>query len=305
MSRQVRLIQGKGDWEAQPPTGASDADLYQLANDFIIQGGVADLAGGDSLVVENDTPGFGVTVPKGTLYVPNSSWLPNSNEPRFYQVVADTDEVINVATNSSGSTRVDLVCQKIDKITAPNDEGDNVGPLVIVQGTPGSGAPAVPSNHLLLATLTLPDGYAAVVNAMIEDERIQVKVNPAFLPDDFLRDDDVQTISNKRITKRVVSIVSDSAPTPDADITDQYQITALAASAVFGAPTGTPTNGQGLLIRIKDNATSRGLTFNAIYRFPSDIPAPAATIISKTMYLGFIYNSTDSKWDCVAYIDGY
>lgn len=185
MSRTVRLINGKGDWEATPPTGATDADLYQLANDFIVQGGVADLAGGDALVTETLTPVYKVKVAKGTIYVPNSSWIKNSNEPRYYQVVGDADEEINVATNSSGSTRVDLVCQKIDKITAPNDDATNVSPIVIVQGTPGSGAPAVPNDHELLATLTLPDGYAAVVNSMIADNRRQVYLETKDINSDF------------------------------------------------------------------------------------------------------------------------
>lgn len=174
MSRTVRLINGKGDWEATPPTGATDADLYQLSNDFIPHGGVVDLDGGDALVEEKDTPGFGVKVRKGTIYVPNSSWIQNSTEPKFYQVVGDIDEDIAVSTNSSGDERIDLIAQKIDKVTAPNDDADNVGPLVVIPGTPGAGAPALPNNHELLATLTLPDGYAAVTTAMIEDNRRQV-----------------------------------------------------------------------------------------------------------------------------------
>lgn len=174
MSRQIRLIQGKGDWTATPPTGASDADLYQLANDFVAQGGVINLAGGDAHVTEVTVPAYQVKIAKGTLYVPNSSWIANSNEPRYYQVVADADETLTIATNSSGDVRVDLIAQKIDKVTTPNDAATNVSPLVVIQGTPGAGAPALPSNHLLLATLTLPDGYAAVVNSMIADNRQQV-----------------------------------------------------------------------------------------------------------------------------------
>lgn len=174
MSRTLRLINGKGDWEDTPPTGATDSDLYHLGNDFIVQGGVVDLEAGDALVTESDTPGFSVKVQKGIIYVENSAWLHASNVPRFYQVVGDSDDTVAVPTNSSGSTRVDLICQKIDKITPPNDDADNVAPLVRVAGTPGAGAPAVPDDHLLLATLTLPDGYSAVTNDMIEDNRQQV-----------------------------------------------------------------------------------------------------------------------------------
>jgi hypothetical protein len=114
-----------------------------------------------------------------------------------------------------------------------------------------------------------------------------------------------QTLTNKRITKRIGTTASSATPTPASDDVDMYTITALAEAATFGAPTGTPTNGQTLIIRILDNGTARSLSFNAIYRFSTDIPAPTTTVLSKTMYLGFIYNSAASKWDCVAKVDGF
>ena len=81
-----------------------------------------------------------------------------------------------------------------------------------------------------------------------------------------------------------------------------YILTALAEAATFGAPTGSPAQGQRLTIRIKDNGTARALSFNAIYR-AGTVSLPTTTTISKTMYLGFIYSQTDTKWDFVAYVD--
>lgn len=114
-----------------------------------------------------------------------------------------------------------------------------------------------------------------------------------------------QTMTNKRITKRVGTVTSSSTPTPTADTCDVYTVTALAAAAAFAAPTGTPTNGQTLLLRILDNGTARALSWNAIYRFSTDLVAPTTTILSKTMYVGFIYNSAASKWDCVFILDNF
>lgn len=108
------------------------------------------------------------------------------------------------------------------------------------------------------------------------------------------------TLTNKRITKRIGTTASSATPTPDADANDQYNVTALAAGATFGAPTGTPTDGQTLVIRIKDNGTARTLAYNAIYR-ALGITLPTTTVISKTIYLGMIYNAADTKWDVVAY----
>ncbi len=103
-----------------------------------------------------------------------------------------------------------------------------------------------------------------------------------------------------RITPRVSTVASSATPTPAGDTTDVYTVTALAEAAAFGAPTGTPVEGQKLTIRIKDNATARALTWNAIYRAGTDVTLPTTTVISKTMYIGFIYNNTDTKWDLLA-----
>lgn len=107
------------------------------------------------------------------------------------------------------------------------------------------------------------------------------------------------TLTNKRITKRTGTTTSSATPTPDADAHDVYTVTALAVGATFGAPTGTPTEGQSLVIRVKDNGTARSLAYNAIYRAVG-VTLPTTTVISKTIYLGMFYNSSDTKWDVVA-----
>lgn len=110
---------------------------------------------------------------------------------------------------------------------------------------------------------------------------------------------DTQTLTSKRVTARIGTTASSSTPTPSADDHDQYNVTALAAAATFGSPTGTPTDGQSLTIRIKDNGTARTLAWNAIYRAVG-CTLPTTTVISKTVYIGLIYNGADSKWDAVA-----
>jgi hypothetical protein len=107
------------------------------------------------------------------------------------------------------------------------------------------------------------------------------------------------TLTNKRITPRVTSVTSSATPGPSADSDDQYQLTALAVNAVFAAPTGTPTDGQPLIIRIKDAGTARTLTWNAIYR-AIGVTLPSQTVVSKTMYVGMRYNAADTKWDTLA-----
>lgn len=100
---------------------------------------------------------------------------------------------------------------------------------------------------------------------------------------------------------RVVAITSSSTPTPDADVTDLYDVTALAAAPTFGAPTGTPYNGQKLIIRIKDNATLRALAWNAIY-VAGGVALPTTTVASKILTVGFMYNTANAlnKFCCIA-----
>lgn len=92
---------------------------------------------------------------------------------------------------------------------------------------------------------------------------------------------------------------SSATPTPAADDYEQYNLTALAEAATFGAPTGTPADTQKLIIRIKDNGTARALSWNSVYR-SCGATLPTTTVISKTTYVGLIYNSAATKWDCVA-----
>lgn len=108
------------------------------------------------------------------------------------------------------------------------------------------------------------------------------------------------TLTNKRIPPRIgTSATNNAAPTPDADAHDQLNIVGLTVAATFGAPTGTPVDGQRLTIRVSDNGTARALAFNAIYRAVGT-NLPTTTVISKTLYIGMIYNAAATKWDVVA-----
>lgn len=122
---------------------------------------------------------------------------------------------------------------------------------------------------------------------------------------DFVGATAVQTLTNKRINPREQTEASSATPTPAGDTADIYTITALAEAATFSAPSGTPVQGQKLIIRIKDNATARALAWNAIYRAGTAVSLPSTTTVSKTLYCGFMYNSTDSKWDLLAVTTGF
>jgi len=113
----------------------------------------------------------------------------------------------------------------------------------------------------------------------------------------------VTAISSTRINPRVISIASGATITPSGDTADQYNITALAVDATIDIPSGTATAGQRLTIRIKDDGTARALTWTTSgtnsYRIVGTT-LPTTTVVSKVLYIGCIYNATDSFWDVVA-----
>ena len=101
----------------------------------------------------------------------------------------------------------------------------------------------------------------------------------------------------------LVSTYSGTSPTPNC--TYSVMVATVTGTATFGAPdTCTPTEAQRLIIRVKDDGTARTLNFNAIYR-AGDIELPTTTVVNKTMYLGFMYNSYAAKWDLIAYVDNF
>ena len=105
-------------------------------------------------------------------------------------------------------------------------------------------------------------------------------------------------LNTDKLELTVRSTTSNATLTPASDDT-QYIVTALAVNATISAPSGTPVNGHKLLLRIKDNGTSRTLTWNAIYR-ALGVTLHTATTASKVLYIGCSYNSTAVKWDVIA-----
>jgi hypothetical protein len=106
---------------------------------------------------------------------------------------------------------------------------------------------------------------------------------------------------------RISSQASNGTWAPNADTTDVFVLTLQAAAVtVISNPSGTPVDGQKLIIRAKCDGTNRALTWSGTeYRGSTDIALPATLTASKTMYLGFIRNALDTKWDLVAKTDGF
>jgi hypothetical protein len=106
-------------------------------------------------------------------------------------------------------------------------------------------------------------------------------------------------INSTRINPRTSTVADTATLTPDISTNDQFNITAQAQALSVAAPTGTPVDGNKLILRILDNGTTRAITWNATYTVIGTT-LPTATVANKMTYVGCIYNSTNTRWDVVA-----
>ena len=149
------------------------------------------------------------------------------------------------------------------------------------------------------------DQTAKDLDSMVKGENTTFADNPYTKDEDDMASDSATHVSSQQAIKAYVDLksgtdVTSGTPTPTVgNRRNIYSLTALAGNPTFAAPSGTPANGDVLLIRIKDDGTGRTLAWNAIYRSTAGT-LPTATTASKTSYTILVYNSTDSKWDCLA-----
>jgi hypothetical protein len=112
-----------------------------------------------------------------------------------------------------------------------------------------------------------------------------------------------ETLTNKRISPRVTSAGSTSGTlTPNGNTSDVFNAFGLTGAITMAAPSGTPTDGQRLILRFEDNGSAIGITWttsSGAYRAVG-VTLPTTTAAGKATYVGCIYNSTDTFWDVIA-----
>jgi hypothetical protein len=141
------------------------------------------------------------------------------------------------------------------------------------------------------STLILPTG--ANIQTAAGDTAIFVSEGS-----DVVRCVGYQRADGSWLAPRIQSVASSATVTPTF-ANDQVNVTAQAAALALANPTGTAQDGFGISIRIKDNGTARAISYGTQYR-AIGVTLPTTTVISKTLYLGMIFNNADTKWDVVA-----
>lgn len=87
--------------------------------------------------------------------------------------------------------------------------------------------------------------------------------------------------------------------TPDFITYDIYIITAQDVGLIIGNPASNPTKPKGFMFRIKDNGTSRTISWPSGFVSYGDA-LPTATTIGKTTYVCGISNPTDGTYDVIS-----
>lgn len=102
----------------------------------------------------------------------------------------------------------------------------------------------------------------------------------------------------------VVDDVSSLTPTIDVDTTDQYELSALTTDATFGAPTGTPVNGQRLTIVVNCVGVGSNLVWNAAFIATTTVALPAVILNGQSLVLELKYLSIFGGWVPQTYVLG-
>lgn len=106
--------------------------------------------------------------------------------------------------------------------------------------------------------------------------------------------------TNLRVKPRSVSTTTTATLTPNISNYNVYDVTAQAGALTIANPLGTPDNGDVIIFRIKDDGTSRAITYGNAYVNISGLDSLTATAVGKWHTVGAMYNSDASKWHVVS-----
>ncbi|MFY8165237.1 MAG: hypothetical protein ACOVJ8_01515 [Sediminibacterium sp.] len=259
-------------------TPTSKLHVYNSVNDFLYE-------------VKVENPNGGVSAASSILIQSNSGKL------EFGQLSSTHTTYIGYGQLSDTFIRSGVGARNLNVITDPS----NTGKILFWSRLNPTTDAAIPSlaidGQKVGFGLNTPTATAHIKGVDATSSNFALKVeNSASAPLLYVRNDGVIDAYGT-ITPRLQSVVSSAVVTPT-NLNDEVVITAQAVGLTLVNPTGTAVQGQSMIIRIKDNGTAQTIAYDTQYR-AIGVTLPTTTVISKTLYLGLIYNSTDTKWDIV------
>lgn len=162
-------------------------------------------------------------------------------------------------------------------------------------GNPTAPTPSPGDNDTSIATTA----FVAALGALKADLASPAFTGNPTAPTPSPGDNDTSIATTAFVRTPAIQSVANGATVTPTFANDMVIITAQNTNFTLANPTGTAQDGAGIVIRIKDNGTARTIAYGSQYRGVG-LTLPATTVINKTLYLGMIYNSADTKWDVVS-----
>jgi hypothetical protein len=155
--------------------GSHSADLFRQAVSSLIPPGGGIVTNGDLAVTQTGTPSMGVSIGVGRAWIPGTSVGNvaggNFSSQAMYYGQNESAYTASVTTSDPINPRIDVVYAAVQD--SQYSGSSNAGILSVVTGVPTSGAaypanaPAIPSNAIALAYITVAANAASIVNANI------------------------------------------------------------------------------------------------------------------------------------------
>ena len=239
-------------------------------------------------------------------------------------IFSSLPNLIRNTLNSAVDTDIALEVQKIDTTSTFSVTGEGNVLATSVNGVPLTSA-GVATNFLSEdGTYLVPSGVGDAVlsatqtftgvNTFSNNINASQLINHADYPTGSIsignvwRDGDNLKFRSSTYTKNLTYEVGTDAGTGvtsltiDTSVYTQYSLRNMDSNVTINAPINGLNDGQKLTIRLRDNGTSKTLTWDpttSVFR-AIGVTLPPNTNPLKTLYVGCIYNGGSAKWDVVA-----
>lgn len=194
----------------------------------------------------------------------------DTHEPKWLSiaVMADTGKVITPSATEDGASELRYLT--LDDISAGNADTSRFGLKDASDPTKIVAFSLAGLTTATTRTITVPDASLTLVGTTT-----------------------TQTLTNKRVTRRVSVVTYAASLDVNADNYDVLACNSLTGNVAINAPTGTHTDGQRLVIRLTQDGTGgRTITYNAVFATATASTTTASTSETRE----FSWHPTRAKW---------